>query len=222
MSIADVLSIQLYTMRSLGDLDRILDAVAEAGYRQVETVNSHLEDAATTRAKLDARGLKASSSHVSLAALRERPGCRDRGQPGARRRPAVHARGAPRAARHGGGRLAGARPGAGRDLRAAARPRDRARLSQPRLGAAAQGGRQDRARADLRGGRGQPADLAGGCGLAGARRRRAEAVAGPLSQPADLGARQGPRAARAEPGRGRLGRRRIGRAGLARPMAGLP
>ena len=40
MSIADVLSIQLYTMRSLGDLDRILDAVAEAGYRQVETVNS--------------------------------------------------------------------------------------------------------------------------------------------------------------------------------------
>ena len=73
MSIADVLSIQLYTMRSLGDLDRILDAVAEAGYRQVETVNSHLDTAATTRAKLDARGLKASSSHVSLAALRERP-----------------------------------------------------------------------------------------------------------------------------------------------------
>ena len=68
-----MLSIQLYTMRSLGDLDRILDAVAEAGYRQVETVNSHLEDAATTKAKLDARGLKASSSHVSLAALRERP-----------------------------------------------------------------------------------------------------------------------------------------------------
>jgi sugar phosphate isomerase/epimerase len=73
MSVADVLSIQLYTMRSLGDLDRILDAVAAAGYRHVETVNSHLEEAATTRAKLDARGLKASSSHVSLAALRERP-----------------------------------------------------------------------------------------------------------------------------------------------------
>jgi sugar phosphate isomerase/epimerase len=73
MSIADVLSIQLYTMRSLGDLDRILDAVAEAGYRQVETVGSHLDDAATTRSKLAARGLEASSSHVSLAALRERP-----------------------------------------------------------------------------------------------------------------------------------------------------
>jgi sugar phosphate isomerase/epimerase len=73
MSIADVLSIQLYTMRSLGDLDRILDAVAEAGYHHVETVNSHLEDAATTRAELDAHGLQASSSHVSLTALRERP-----------------------------------------------------------------------------------------------------------------------------------------------------
>jgi sugar phosphate isomerase/epimerase len=73
MNIAEVLSIQLYTMRALGDLDRILDAVAEAGYRQVEIVGSQLDEAATTKAKLDARGLKASSSHVSLAALRERP-----------------------------------------------------------------------------------------------------------------------------------------------------
>jgi sugar phosphate isomerase/epimerase len=73
MSITDVLSIQLYTLRAMGDLDRILDTVAEAGYRHVETVGSHLDDAATTRAKLDARGLTASSSHVGLAALRERP-----------------------------------------------------------------------------------------------------------------------------------------------------
>ena len=73
MSVTDILSIQLYTMRSLGDLDRILDAVAEAGYRHVETVGAHLDDAGATRAKLDARGLDASSSHVSLAALRERP-----------------------------------------------------------------------------------------------------------------------------------------------------
>jgi sugar phosphate isomerase/epimerase len=73
MNAADVLSIQLYTMRSLGDLDRILDAVADAGYRHVETVASHLDDAANTRAKLDARALQASSSHASLAALRERP-----------------------------------------------------------------------------------------------------------------------------------------------------
>ena len=73
MTIADVLSLQLYTMRALGDLDRILDAVAEAGYRQVETVGSHLDDAANVKAKLDARGLKASSSHVGLEALRARP-----------------------------------------------------------------------------------------------------------------------------------------------------
>ena len=73
MSAADVLSIQLYTMRSLNGLDRILDAVREAGFRHVETVGSQLDDAATTRAKVDACGLKVSSSHVSLAALRERP-----------------------------------------------------------------------------------------------------------------------------------------------------
>jgi len=73
MSVTDILSIQLYTLRSLEGLDRILDAVAEAGYRHVETVGSHLDDAPGMRAKLDARGLKASSSHVSLAALREKP-----------------------------------------------------------------------------------------------------------------------------------------------------
>jgi sugar phosphate isomerase/epimerase len=73
MSVTDTLSIQLYTLRSLEDLDRILDTVAQAGYRHVETVGSHLDDAANIRAKLDARGLKASSSHVSLAALREKP-----------------------------------------------------------------------------------------------------------------------------------------------------
>ena len=59
-------------MRSLGELDRVLDAVKQAGYVHVETVGSHLDEAAIVRAKLDARGLKVSSSHVSLAALRER------------------------------------------------------------------------------------------------------------------------------------------------------
>jgi sugar phosphate isomerase/epimerase len=73
MAIQDVLSIQLYTLRSLGDLDRVLDAVAGAGYRHVETVGAHLADARATKAKLDARGLDVSSSHVGLAALRERP-----------------------------------------------------------------------------------------------------------------------------------------------------
>jgi sugar phosphate isomerase/epimerase len=73
MSNADLISIQLYSLRSLGDADRILDIVAEAGYSHVETLGSHLDDAKGTRARLDTRGLKASSGHVSLAALRERP-----------------------------------------------------------------------------------------------------------------------------------------------------
>jgi sugar phosphate isomerase/epimerase len=68
----DILSIQLYTLRSLGDLDRVLDIVKQARYGHVETVGSHLDDAENVRAKLDARDLKISSSHVSLAALRER------------------------------------------------------------------------------------------------------------------------------------------------------
>jgi sugar phosphate isomerase/epimerase len=72
MSNTDILSIQLYTLRSLGKLDRVLDTVKQAGYGHVETVGSHLDDAAKVRSKLDARGLKVSSSHVSLAALRER------------------------------------------------------------------------------------------------------------------------------------------------------
>jgi sugar phosphate isomerase/epimerase len=73
MQNTDILSIQLYTLRSLGDLDRVLDTVKQAGYGRVETVGSHLDDAENVRSKLDARGLKVSSSHVSLATLRDRP-----------------------------------------------------------------------------------------------------------------------------------------------------
>jgi sugar phosphate isomerase/epimerase len=69
----DILSIQLYTLRSLGELDSVLDTVKQAGYCNVETVGSHLDDAENVRTKLDARGLKVSSSHVSLATLRDRP-----------------------------------------------------------------------------------------------------------------------------------------------------
>src|SRR5919109_1263655 len=73
MAVTDVLAIQLYMMRSLEDLDRILDAVAEAGFRHVETVGAQLDDAGNVKAKLDTRGLSAPSGHVGLAALRERP-----------------------------------------------------------------------------------------------------------------------------------------------------
>jgi len=73
MSVADMLSIQLYSLRSMGDLDLILDSVAQAGYRHVETIGAHLDDAASTAARLKARGLDVSSSHVGMPALRERP-----------------------------------------------------------------------------------------------------------------------------------------------------
>lgn len=69
----DVLSIQLYTLRDLGDVDRVLDAAAAAGFRHVEMIGSHLDDAETVRRKLDARGLDGSSSHVGLAQLRAKP-----------------------------------------------------------------------------------------------------------------------------------------------------
>jgi sugar phosphate isomerase/epimerase len=70
---SDPISIQLYSLRSLGDIDLVLDTVAAAGYANVEPIGSHLDDAANVAAKLKARNLTVSSSHVSLAQLRERP-----------------------------------------------------------------------------------------------------------------------------------------------------
>ena len=73
MSITDVLSIQLYTLRDLGSVDHVLDAAARAGFRHVEMIGSHLDDAGTVRKMLDARGLKGSSSHIGLNQLRAKP-----------------------------------------------------------------------------------------------------------------------------------------------------
>ena len=66
------LSIQLYSLRTLPSLDAILDTVKAAGYQHVELIGSHLDDAARVRQALDQRGLSVSSSHVGIAALRER------------------------------------------------------------------------------------------------------------------------------------------------------
>jgi sugar phosphate isomerase/epimerase len=66
------LSIQLYSLRTLPGLVEVLDTVKAAGYRHVELIGSHLDDAANVRRQLDARELTASSSHVGIAALRER------------------------------------------------------------------------------------------------------------------------------------------------------
>lgn len=66
------LSIQLYSLRTLSGLPEVLDTVRAAGYRNVELIGSHLDDAANVRKQLDARDLAVSSSHVGMAALRER------------------------------------------------------------------------------------------------------------------------------------------------------
>lgn len=70
---SDLISIQLYTLRNLGDVDLILDTVAAAGYKNVEGIGSHLDDAAVVAPKVAARGMKMTSCHVGLVALRERP-----------------------------------------------------------------------------------------------------------------------------------------------------
>src|SRR5271166_4218777 len=184
MGNTDILSIQLYTLRSLGELDRVLDTVKQAGYRHVETVGSQLDDAENVRTKLDVRGLKVSSSHVSLAALRERPdvvvrACRTL----CGLRPALYACRAAGTAAERRAVLARVGVRARRDRRAHARPGDRFRLSQPPLGTRTEGRREDRAGADLRGGGGQPARLAGGLSLVGSGRRRSQKVDAALRGP---------------------------------------
>lgn len=72
MKVADDLSIQLYSLRDYGDLDRQLDTLAASGFRRVELVGGHLADAAGTRARLDARGISAPTGHVGMADLRTR------------------------------------------------------------------------------------------------------------------------------------------------------
>lgn len=72
-SATPILSVQLYTLRTLGDVDGILSAVAAAGYRHVELVGSHLENAKPVAEKLAQYRLKPSSAHVSMAALRADP-----------------------------------------------------------------------------------------------------------------------------------------------------
>ena len=66
MPVTDMLSIQLYTLRSLNDLDTVLDVAVAAGFRNVERVGSHLDDATNAKAKAEARGLD-SRPHMSAS-----------------------------------------------------------------------------------------------------------------------------------------------------------
>lgn len=72
MTKADEISMQLYSLREYGDLDRQLAALAELGYKRVETVGGHLDDARSVRSALDRYGLAAPTGHAPLNDLRLR------------------------------------------------------------------------------------------------------------------------------------------------------
>lgn len=72
MTIEEELSIQLYSLREYGSLERQLETLAELGYKRVETVGGHLADAGNARKALDANGISAPTGHAGLADLRER------------------------------------------------------------------------------------------------------------------------------------------------------
>lgn len=64
----DKISIQLYTLRSVleVDLEGTLDALADIGYRKVELAGTYGRSAAEFRKLLDARRIKATSTHVGI------------------------------------------------------------------------------------------------------------------------------------------------------------
>lgn len=65
------LSVQLYSLRHLPDLDDQLRLVREAGLDHVETTSGNYEEAARLRTLLDRYGLRAPSGHVGIERLRE-------------------------------------------------------------------------------------------------------------------------------------------------------
>ena len=65
-----VLSLQLFSMRGLGDLGTQLDKAASAGFGAVEPLEAHLRDADLLQAGLARNGLTAPSAHIGLEALR--------------------------------------------------------------------------------------------------------------------------------------------------------
>lgn len=71
MSVDDVLSLQLWTLRDVGDLPAQLAIARQAGYERVEPIGGHLADPEGTRQALAAEGLTAPTTHVGLDALRQ-------------------------------------------------------------------------------------------------------------------------------------------------------
>lgn len=64
------LSVQLYSLRNAGPLERQLDLVRDAGLAVVELTSSNFDDPGETRRLLGARGLVAPSGHVGIERLR--------------------------------------------------------------------------------------------------------------------------------------------------------
>ena len=66
--------VQLYTLRGVmaEDPDRTLSAIAEIGYEEVELAGLYGMSAAEMRAKLDAVGLRAASSHHGIRSSKKR------------------------------------------------------------------------------------------------------------------------------------------------------
>lgn len=65
-----LLSVQLYTLRDIHDEGRMLDVVAEAGFRYVEVYGALFSHAPSLRRKLEERSLQASGAHVALQDLK--------------------------------------------------------------------------------------------------------------------------------------------------------
>lgn len=72
LTVVDHLGVQLYTLRSVmaDDVDGTLAAVAEIGYREVELAGLYGLTPGEMRAKLDAAGLRATSSHQPVGDVR--------------------------------------------------------------------------------------------------------------------------------------------------------
>ena len=65
------IAVQMYTLRNAGPLDQQLKIVHDAGVRAVETVGTQNASAAELKQLLDRYSIKAVSSHVQLAELRD-------------------------------------------------------------------------------------------------------------------------------------------------------